>query len=331
MAMAGAACLEVFDKFLALVLEFFDSVNELESVAVVNWTANRRVKSEKDIRRRVVRDLFAKLDGSPESLREAVKHRGRLLKALVLESNLRPDFYLKVRNLDAWKIPEDLESNPYRYCYRLNDLEFGTHDARIHAPGVRISYEAAAYEKFLDDVVATLVTTPDLILFSAGRAGWEEEPIRVEAGQSTFFFGQAGWIPYGLVTQVVPELAGLTKLEVRLWHDNEMSASVLKLHDLGLDSLRIVQACTRHFDENSSNWRVKELFLDELSITDSRNADLDAVAIRAARQFQFVERVVADIVPDLQDLDATEADLGTVLAALFPIAASKGNLDMRFV
>ena len=209
MMKAAPACLEVLDKFIGLVLDFFDCVGDLERVGVVNKTLNRIVAGEGRIRRRVVARFFDMLDASPERLREVVATRGQLLKALVKESKVKPGFFRAVRDLDVLNPPKEVLNN---------FTELAMHDAGIHAPGMTISYENDAYGVFLDDIVLTLVTTPDLLVVCDFD---DEMAFRVKAGQSTFFFNDRAvnahlWFTVALLSNAISKLAGLTKLDLIL-------------------------------------------------------------------------------------------------------------------
>jgi len=204
-------------------------------------------------------------------------------------------------------------------------MSFGTPD-RMHSSH---QIESAAYASFLDDVVLTLVASPAIIISDALP---EDDPrllgLVVEAAQRTFFFDYPIGMCQALLSSVIPKLAGLAHLEVRLAFDDGTPISSLQLHDLGLRSLRVFKACSLHFKEpNARNWRVTDLYLDQVCITDATDDNLDAIAIPRARQFHFVERVVVDMWPDLDNYN-TEADMRTALAALFPFAASACKLTI---
>ena len=323
------------EVILNLVLDFFDCVTDLESVAVVNSAVSRLVTA--DIRRRVVVRFFDMLDASPERLRDVVATRGALLRALVIESKLTPGFVRAIRE-DAW------------WNELADDLPFGTDLAEMQYRGEDEDEDQAAFNLFLDDVVLALATSPDVRILS------DDEIIRIQPAEKTYIIdcgSIACWerTLSQLLSTVVPKLVGLTKLEVRLpVHDYDShrdaadAAGDLKLHDLGLDSLRLANTYTHCFrGSHALNWRVKDLYLDSIMITDSRGDDgsnVDAIAILPARQFRFIDRVVVDRVvvgfPNnmeqlddyLDNLAELDADMRTVLVALFPLAASNGNLKI---
>ena len=303
------ACREVYECFLDLILDFFGSVGDLERVGVVNKTMNRIVAAEGRIRLRVVARFFDMLDASPERLREVVATRGPLLKALIIESNLKPDFFRAIRDVKKCWQPRSVDA-----------VAFGTDHDEMHEIN-----DKAAYDAFLDHLVLAIVCSSDLMIDDF------DDSILVQAGESTFYFDYYNSrMPLKLLSTVVPKLAGLTKLEIRLNFNDGVSTKHLKLHELGLDTLRLSKACTHHFKKpNADNWRVKVLLLDQLKVTESRdyNDDADgAITIPQARRFRFVHRVVVDLWPE--NFITNVADMRTVLGALFPLAASHGNLDM---